>query len=466
MENRLPQKSIWLQNFVSLKTNELERFSEIFHQNDVKITQWSKEDKSVLGIITLDSSFQINNILSFIKDAIQHGQDRIIVVSFIPELLRSDVVWKFLKAGAMEVLDFENTFKIHELILEKYNRCQTVDSLLKCDYVKKNLIGKSLIWKKTLREMIEIATFTNSSVLILGESGTGKEVMSRLIHTLDSRREKGDLVLVDCTTISPELSGSEFYGHEKGAFTGAFNSREGSFSLANRGTLFLDEIGELPARMQAELLRVIQEGTYKKVGSNVWQKTIFRLVSATNRNLKAEIETGNFRLDLFYRVSAWSCQMPSLNERKEDIPLLAEYFLAKNYLNENEIPKIDDLVHDYLINREYPGNVREIAQLMNRIACKHVGKGVITLGDVPSGDYPKSAFNEITTEWQSSEYRIAIQKAISNGMNLKDIKEAAAETAISLAMDSENGKIHKAAQILGVTDRTLQIRKSMKVNCG
>jgi transcriptional regulator with GAF, ATPase, and Fis domain len=465
MENRLPQKTVWLQNFVSIKTKELDRFTEIFNHNAIKTTQWNHQDKSVLGIITFDSPFQINNILSFIKDAIQHEQDRIIVISFIPDLLRSDVVWKFLKAGAMEVLDFENTFKIHEVILEKYNRCQTVDSLLKCDYVKKNLVGKSLIWRKTLREMIEIATFTNSSVLILGESGTGKEMISRLIHTLDARREKGDLVLVDCTTISPELSGSEFYGHEKGAFTGAFNSREGAFSLANRGTLFLDEIGELPSRMQAELLRVIQEGTYKKVGSNVWQKTIFRLVSATNRNLKTEIESGNFRLDLFYRISAWTCQMPPLNQRKEDIPLLAEYFLAKNYSNEREIPKIDDLVYDYLMNREYPGNVREIAQLMNRIACKHVGKGIITLGDVPSGDYPQSSFEENTTEWQSSEYRTAIQRAIANGMNLKDIKEAAAETAISLAMESENGRVHKAAQILGVTDRALQIRKSMKVNC-
>jgi transcriptional regulator with GAF, ATPase, and Fis domain len=137
-------------------------------------------------------------------------------------------------------------------------------------------------------------------VLITGESGTGKELIARLIHALDSRVDKGDFVILDCTTVVPTLSGSEFFGHEKGAFTGAIAQRDGAFAMADGGTLFLDEIGELPLVLQAELLRVIEEGMYKRVGSNTWRKTSFRLLCATNRDLLQEESRGNFRKDLYY----------------------------------------------------------------------------------------------------------------------------------------------------------------------
>src|SRR5262249_683962 len=150
----------------------------------------------------------------------------------------------------------------------------------------------------------------------IGESGTGKELIARLIHDLDSRPGKPPLVVVDCTTIVPGLSGSEFFGHERGAFTGAINTRDGAFALANGGTLFLDEIGELPQPMQAELLRVIQERKYKRVGSNAWQHTDFRLVSATNMDLESGVAKGAFRGDLYYRIAGWVCRTPPLRERK------------------------------------------------------------------------------------------------------------------------------------------------------
>lgn len=140
-----------------------------------------------------------------------------------------------------------------------------------------------------LRRIVEVACFTTSPLLLEGESGTGKELVARLFHHLDPREGKRDLIVVDCTTIVPTLSGSEFFGHERGAFTGAMSAREGAFAAADRGTLFLDEIGELPLTMQAELLRVIQEGTYKWVGADHWRKTSFRLVCATNRDLEAEL---------------------------------------------------------------------------------------------------------------------------------------------------------------------------------
>ena len=133
-----------------------------------------------------------------------------------------------------------------------------------------------------------------------------------MIHRLDSRLEKRELVIVDCTTIVPELSGSEFFGHERGAFTSAIAAREGAFALADRGTLFLDEVGELPIGLQAELLRVVQERTYKRVGSNAWKNTSFRLVCATNRDLLQEQAHGRFRRDFYYRIAAWTCRLPAL----------------------------------------------------------------------------------------------------------------------------------------------------------
>src|SRR5678816_1272096 len=141
--------------------------------------------------------------------------------------------------------------------------------------------------------------------LIAGESGTGKELVARLIHALDRREPKGPFVVLDCTTVSPELAGSEFFGHERGAFTTAVTAREGAFAMADGGTLFLDEVGELPLTLQAELLRVIQERVYKRVGSNIWKQVNFRLICATNRNLLEEEARGAFRRDFYYRLAAW-----------------------------------------------------------------------------------------------------------------------------------------------------------------
>jgi transcriptional regulator with GAF, ATPase, and Fis domain len=216
--------------------------------------------------------------------------------------------------------------------------------------------------------------------LITGESGTGKELIARLIHTLDPRQNKRDLVVLDGASVVPELSGSEFFGHERGAFTGAVATREGAFALADGGTLFLDEAGELPMTLQAELLRVMQEGSYKRVGSNNWQRTDFRLVSATNRDLLAEEMRGCFRRDFYYRIAGWVCHLSPLRERPEDILPLARRFMEK--LRPGESYEFDDAAREYLLTRKYPGNVRDLRQLVTRIFYRHVGPGPITVGDI------------------------------------------------------------------------------------
>src|SRR5262245_5822629 len=307
-----------------------------------------------------------------IRERSLHGAERLIAVGMCGEALARGTGWRLLAAGASDVLCGSDAAAAAETIAARFARWAEVDRLVGSPVVTRNLVGQSLAWRAVLRQTVEVARFSGSSVLLGGESGTGKELVARLIHTLDAREDKRELVILDCTTIVPELSGSEFFGHEKGSFTSAVSARDGAFALADGGTLFLDEIGELPPRLQAELLRVVQEGTYKRVGSNAWQRTRFRLTTATNRDLLREVEEGRFRRDFHYRIAAWTCRLPPLRERREDIPLLVRHFLEEHYGAEGT-PAVDPAVLELLLTRDYPGNVRDLRQLVGRIAHRHVG---------------------------------------------------------------------------------------------
>ncbi len=196
-------------------------------------------------------------------------------------------------------------------IAARLKRWLTIDELIASPEIRDTLVGEGCAWVSMLRDVVEFARFTDASLLITGESGTGKELVARLIHALDPLRRKR-LVLLDCSTVVPELSGSEFFGHERGAFTTAVAEREGAFALADGGTLFLDEVGELPLRLQAELLRVVQERTYKRIGSNTWKETNFRLICATNRDLREEKARGAFRADFYHRLAAGILELRAL----------------------------------------------------------------------------------------------------------------------------------------------------------
>ena len=284
--------------------------------------------------------------------------------------------------------------------------------------------------------------------------------MARLIHLLDARPDKHDLVILDCSSITSELSGSEFFGHERGAFTGASNERQGAFALANGGTLFLDEIGELPLPLQAQLLRVIQERTYKRVGGNVWHSTSFRLICATNRDLQELVRCGGFRSDLYYRIAGCICHLPPLRERLEDIVPLAEHFLREATRTGNP-PKLDVAVRNYLLQRDYPGNVRDLKQVLMRIMSWHTGERTVTIGSIPSDERPAGTQRD-KVAWLDSNFEQQIHRAVLFGAGLKEIGRAAEEIAIRYAMTEENGNVHRAACRLGVTDRTLQLRRATR----
>jgi transcriptional regulator with GAF, ATPase, and Fis domain len=228
-----------------------------------------------------------------------------------------------------------------------------------------NIIGESRAILKSLEAVEQVAPL-DSTVLIRGETGTGKELFARAIHKSGNRKDK-QMVTLNCATLPSELVESELFGHVKGAFTGAANSREGRFKLADGGTIFLDEIGELPLPLQAKLLRVLQEGEFEPVGSSVTQKVNVRVIAATNRNLEDEIEKGKFRQDLYYRLNVFPVEVPPLREREYDIILLAEAFLAKfTGKAAITIEPLDEVSKQRLLSYNWPGNVRELQNIIER----------------------------------------------------------------------------------------------------
>ena len=220
----------------------------VFRKAGVKTELCDAHEVNAPGITLLEEI--TDEAHHFLNEASDHGRRHLAIVPR-SALLNSEEVWKLLQAGATDVMAWDELKSPSRDIADRLERWQLVDQVLSSAVVKDNLVGSSRAWTQVVRQCIEVAMFTDSAVLITGESGTGKELLARLIHTLDCRSDKRDLVVLDCTTVVPELSGSEFFGHERGAFTGAVCARDGAFALADRGTLFLDELGELPLGLQA-----------------------------------------------------------------------------------------------------------------------------------------------------------------------------------------------------------------------
>ena len=228
-----------------------------------------------------------------------------------------------------------------------------------------DFVGQSPALQNILRQ-IEMVAPTDAGVLITGESGTGKELIAHEMHKRSNRNTRR-MIRVNCASIPRELYESEFFGHVRGAFTGAVKDRAGRFELAHKGTLFLDEVGEIPLELQSKLLRVLQEGTFERVGDERTRNTDVRIIAATNRDLKREMEEGRFREDLYYRLNVFPIEVPPLRKRKEDIPLLAAHFLelSAKKLNHPK-PKLSQASMNQLQTYDWPGNVRELQNVIER----------------------------------------------------------------------------------------------------
>jgi DNA-binding NtrC family response regulator len=356
-----------------------------------------------------------------------------------------------IKAGVFDYL--MKPFNNEEILLTvakalDFSRLQTENASLKrqLELIRKgDLIGESLPIRQLLEDVARVAP-ARTSIMIMGESGSGKELVARMLHHA-SPRAQGPLVTVNCATFTETLLESELFGHERGAFTGAVERKRGLLEIANGGTLFLDEIGEFPLSLQPKLLRVLQERRFRRVGGTVELETDVRLVAATNRELRAMVEDGSFREDLYYRLNVVSLQVPPLRERGDDISLLAMYFLRRFA---HELGRgVTAIASDALaIMQQYPwpGNVRELQNAMERgvLFCKGT---VLQVDDLPDALRPAKSADPVT-------------ECILPGTDkpLPDLLEDVERQLIHQALVKARGVQAQAAQLLGISRSNLQYK--------
>jgi two-component system NtrC family response regulator len=347
-----------------------------------------------------------------------------------------------MKVGAIDYItkpvELDELLILASRVAERRQLIQE-NRLLKQELNKNGVTADKIIYKSPrMAEMINLAgrvAVSKASILIQGESGTGKELLARLIHQLSPRANKS-IVVVNCGSLHENLLESELFGHEKGAFTGAASRRIGRFEEADGGTLFLDEIGELSPAIQVKLLRFLQEREFQRLGSNVNIHVDVRIISATNRDLEVQIKEGTFREDLFYRLKVVTIALPPLRERKEDLRILIDHFIDK-FAAENgkNIQGLTAEARDLLLKYDYPGNVRELENIMER-AVVIARDQYITINDLP--------FNENT-------------KKILSG-HLRESVEELEKQLIVESMEETQDNQTKAAEILGISERMLRYK--------
>ncbi|MGB4775912.1 MAG: sigma 54-interacting transcriptional regulator, partial [Daejeonella sp.] len=281
------------------------------------------------------------------------------------------------------------------------HRIAQLEQKINKKYSFDTILGSSQLIKQAISLARKVSD-TDATVLLLGETGTGKEVFAQAIHQ-ESHRKQKEFVVVNCSAFSKELLESELFGHKAGAFTGAIKEKKGLFEEANNGTLFLDEIGEMNIDLQAKLLRVLENGEFIKVGDTKTTKVNVRIIAATNKNLNEEIEKGNFRSDLFYRLSVFNINLPSLSQRKEDIPIFAKHYLKEfSYKTNRQITGMDDPFLKRLVEHTWKGNVRELKNLMERAVILSESK-ILTTDLLPIEFYTNSDDGTISLNLASVE---------------------------------------------------------------
>jgi transcriptional regulator with GAF, ATPase, and Fis domain len=317
-----------------------------------------------------------------------------------------------------------------------------------------DIIGQNTLMQK-LQHQLEMVAPTDATVLVLGESGTGKELVAREIHRR-SRRAEFPLIRVNCASVPRELYESEFFGHAKGAFTGAIKDRSGRFEAANSGTLFLDEVGEIPLELQSKFLRVLQERQYERVGEERTRRVDVRIIAATNRDLKKEVDEGRFRQDLYYRLNVFPIEVPPLRDRKDDIPLLTMRFLEQSAQRLRlPVRRINETHTRLLMSYDWPGNVRELQNAVER-ALILAQNGTLQF-DIPVSSIAGNALKPVA----------AMDNLGENAVILTDDELRQREVQNTLcALNKAGWKIHGeggAAELLGVKPTTL-ISRIKKLN--
>ncbi len=359
-----------------------------------------------------------------------------------------------VKSTRMGAFDFiEKPLSIERVLVSiqnaiEFSRLEEENRLLR-KKSHRRIIGESQA-VLNLRDQIKRAAPTNATVLITGENGTGKELAARMIHLL-SRRSTRPMVEVNCAAIPEELIESELFGHEKGAFTGAFDRRKGKFDSANGGTLFLDEIGDMSHRTQAKILRIIQEQVFERVGGSHPVEVDVRIVAATNKDLQKEIELGRFRQDLYYRLNVIPIFVPPLRDRLDDIPLLIENF-AVEIASESALgkKKIDQRIYPVLQNYSWPGNIRELRNFIERLIIMTPAQ-VIGPDDLPA-DFRNDCQKENgQTDWFHYSTLKEARYCFERDYLLKKLEENGWNISLTAArVGLERPHLHKKIKALGI----------------
>jgi sigma-54 dependent transcriptional regulator, flagellar regulatory protein len=408
---------------------------------------------------------------------------------YIPFILVGEGLESSAKGNMVGILAEPVTYPTLTQVLHRCQEYKRHQPNIKTSVNNKTRLFRSLVGQsrqiQNVRHLIEQVAPTEANVLILGESGTGKEVIARNVHFLSNRNEN-TFIPVNCGAIPGELLESELFGHEKGAFTGAVNSRKGRFELAEGGTLFLDEIGDMPLQMQVKLLRVLQERTYERVGGTKPIKCNVRVIAATHRDLEMMIEQGQFREDLYYRLNVFPIESPALRERKEDIPLLLQELISRLESDNAQI-KFTENALTSLIEHNWAGNVRELSNLVERLMILFPNQ-LIDLHDLPhkykhldveayQPEYPQELLEReaINAMFQATidieedlttfeDLEDANAKALpAEGLNLKEYISDLEVSLITQALDQQDWVVARAAEVLGMR-RTTLVEKMRKYN--
>ncbi len=400
------------------------------------------------------SDLQMPNMTGM--ELLKHAKDTSpdLVFMLITAFGTTETAVEAMKMGAYDYIT--KPFKIDEVRLNIQNalrskNLEVENRVLKKELTKENsfqnIIGNSQAMHQIF-DMIRRVSITPTNILVTGESGTGKEVIAKAIHYNGPLKDK-PFVTVNCGAIPENLMESEMFGHKKGSFTGAVSDKEGLFEVADGGTLFLDEVGELPASIQVKLLRAIQERTIRRVGATDDMKVEVRIIAATNRNLEDMVAKGSFRQDLFYRLNVINIKSPALRDRRDDIPLLANHFLKK--YNDKLVKNINAISADameQLKKYDYPGNVRELENLIERTVALEGGATILPESLPPVVNTPSGRKMASSHEIQVGDEGVDLEKVI--GQIEKEL--------LIKAIHQANGVKKKAAKLLNISFRSMRYR--------
>lgn len=411
-------------------------------------------EETDLDLVLTDMRMQGMDGLELLSAIKKYNKDLpVIMITAFGEVEKAVVA---MKAGAYNYL--AKPFNNEELLvnirkaIEHYSLLRENLRLrgeAKVRYGFASIIGKNARMQE-IYQLIEKVAPTTASVLITGESGTGKELVARAIH-INSPREKAPFISVNCAALPDTLLESELFGHERGSFTGATSMRKGRFELADTGTLFLDEIGDIPLPLQAKLLRVLQERSFERVGGVKPIMVDVRILTATNRDLKDEVDNGDFREDLYYRLNVLHIHLPPLRERADDIPMLTDYFINKfaKLLNKPNLKISGDALR-YLAGLSWEGNVRELENTIERAAIL-CNDDVIQSGDV----HPDIVNGEAAETWAPDG---DFEKFLPSDLPLPEVLSGVEEKLVKHALEDANYVQARAAESLGITKSLLQYK--------